>query len=105
MLDEAVRAGRLPPVEERLPPQPMVVTPAHEIGRYGGTWHRMMRGSSDFHAYSRCAYEQMLRWRATDSGGVEIGPGLVRDWQFTDGDRTLRLHLRHGLRWSDGHPF
>lgn len=51
MLDEAVRAGRLPPVEERLPPQPMVVTPAHEIGRYGGTWHRMMRGSSDFHAY------------------------------------------------------
>ena len=105
MLEEAVRRGELPPLAERLPPEPMVVTPAHEIGRYGGTWHRMMRGSSDFHAYSRCVYEQMVRWRATEAGGLEVGPGLVRRWEFADGDRTLRLHLRRGLRWSDGHPF
>ncbi len=105
MLEEAVRRGELPPLPERLPPEPMVVTPAREIGRYGGTWHRMMRGSSDFHAYSRCVYEQMVRWRTTEGGGLEVGPGLVQRWEFADGDRTLRLHLRRGLRWSDGHPF
>ena len=75
MLEEAVRRGELPPLAERLPPEPMVVEPAHEIGRYGGTWHQMMRGSSDFHAYSRCVYEQMVRWRTTEGGGLEVGRG------------------------------
>lgn len=105
MLEAAVARGELPPVEDRLPPEPMVVEPVHEIGRYGGTWHRMMRGSSDFHAYGRCVYEQMTRWQATATGGIEVGPGLVKSWQYADGDRTLRLHLRRGLRWSDGAPF
>lgn len=105
MLDAAVARGDLPPVEQRLPPEPMVVEPVHEIGRYGGTWHRMMKGSSDFHAYSRCVYEQMTRWRTSATGGVEVGPGLVQAWEFADNDHTLRLHLRRGLRWSDGAPF
>ena len=38
MLAEAVRRGELPPLAERLPPEPMVVTPAHEIGRYVVEW-------------------------------------------------------------------
>jgi len=105
MLDAAVARGELPPVEQRLPPVPMIVRPVHEIGRYGGTWHRMMKGSSDFHAYSRCVYEQMTRWQVSATGGLEVGPGLVREWEFADEDRTLRLHLRRGLRWSDGAPF
>ena len=105
MLTERVERGELPPLEERLPAEPMVVEPIHRIGEYGGTWLRMMKGSSDFHAYGRCVYEQMVRWKATPEGGIEIGPGLVEEWEYTDGDRTLVLHLRKGLKWSDGHPF
>ena len=105
MLTERVERGELPPLEERLPAEPMVVEPIHRIGEYGGTWLRMMKGSSDFHAYGRCVYEQMVRWKATPEGGIEIGPGLVEEWEYTDGDRTLVLHLRKGLMWSDGHPF
>ena len=56
MLAAAVAQGDLPPLEQRLPPEPMVVKPVGEIGRYGGTWHRMMKGSSDFHAYGRLVY-------------------------------------------------
>ncbi|MFP6591313.1 MAG: hypothetical protein VCE12_12405, partial [Candidatus Latescibacterota bacterium] len=83
MLAAAVERGELPPLEQRLPPQPMIVEPVHEIGRYGGTWHRMMKGSSDFHAYGRLVYEQMVRWQVSETSGLEIGSGLVREWEFT----------------------
>ena len=42
MLAERVRGGELPPVDERLPEEPLVIKPLEEIGQYGGTWHRMM---------------------------------------------------------------
>ena len=33
-------AGELPPVDERLPLEPLVVPVVEEIGQYGGTWQR-----------------------------------------------------------------
>ncbi|TET09348.1 hypothetical protein E3J84_05210, partial [Candidatus Aerophobetes bacterium] len=36
MLSARVTAGKLPPVEERLPEEPMIVEPLEEIGQYGG---------------------------------------------------------------------
>src|SRR5690606_5694617 len=47
MLAEMVAAGDLPPVEERLPLEPMVIEPADEIGQYGGTWNRAFTGPAD----------------------------------------------------------
>ena len=46
MLTELVEAGELPPVEDRLPENPLVVTPL-EIGQYGGTWRRA-KGPADW---------------------------------------------------------
>ena len=40
MLGDLVKAGKLPPVEKRVPEEPMVVKPLQGIGRYGGTWRR-----------------------------------------------------------------
>ena len=37
MLAARVATGELPPVEERLPPEPVVITPLEEVGQYGGT--------------------------------------------------------------------
>ena len=37
-LAERVASGELPPVDERLPLNPMVVEPVEAIGEYGGTW-------------------------------------------------------------------
>ena len=37
MLAARVAAGELPPVDQRLPENPMVVEPFHEIGQHGGT--------------------------------------------------------------------
>lgn len=98
-----VAKGELPPVAERLPDEPLVLTPYEEIGQYGGSWLRMMKGTSDFHAYGRCVYEQLLRWAPNPRDGVL--PGLVKSWSYSDDGKTLTLNLRRGLKWSDGHPF
>ncbi len=36
-LAEMVKAGKLPPVAERVGQDPLVIKPLHEIGKYGGT--------------------------------------------------------------------
>jgi peptide/nickel transport system substrate-binding protein len=47
-LAELVKAGKLPPVAERLGQDPLVIKPVHEIGKYGGTWRRGFTGPADF---------------------------------------------------------
>src|SRR5437868_6774106 len=61
-LAQQVRDGKLPPVEQRLPENPLVVQPIEEIGQYGGTWRLAFTGVADFHAYGRNVYEPILRW-------------------------------------------
>ena len=96
MFRAAVERGELPPVEQRLPEEPLIVEPFEAIGEYGGTWLRMMKGTSDFHAFGRCVYEQMLRWAPDPKDGIV--PGLVKTWAFSDGGKTLTLTLRKGLK-------
>ena len=47
MLAELVKAGKLPPVEQRVPAEPLVWQPLNEIGKYGGTWRRAFTGPAD----------------------------------------------------------
>ncbi|MCC6176039.1 MAG: ABC transporter substrate-binding protein [Chloroflexi bacterium] len=101
--DEQVKAGKLPPVEQRLPENPLVVPPIEEIGQYGGTWRRAFTGVADFHAYGRVVYESMLRWPRDPKDS--IGPGLAEKWEFSPDGKQLTLTLRKGLKWSDGQPF
>ncbi len=102
MLRVKVAAGELPPVEERLPEEPLVIMPVEEIGQYGGTWHRAWKGPSDGAAVTRICYDQILRW---DRTGRKVLPNIARAWKFSDEGRTLTLYLRKGMKWSDGVPF
>ena len=45
-LAELVKAGKLPPVQQRIGQDPLVVKPLREIGSYGGTWRRGFTGPS-----------------------------------------------------------
>ena len=105
ILAEQVAAGTLPPVAERLPVAEdiMVVEPIEEIGQYGGTWRRAFTGTSDFHAYGRTVYEQILRWPRNPQD--PIGPGIAKEWEFSTDGTSLTLYLRRGMKWSDGAPF
>jgi peptide/nickel transport system substrate-binding protein len=103
MLAEMVKKGELPPVDQRLPEEPLVVQPIESIGQYGGTWHRAFTGIKDYHAFGRQVYEPMLRWPRDFKDPIQ--PGLAKSWEWSDGGKALTLHLRKGLKWSDGAPF
>ena len=51
-LAEQVKAGKLPPVEQRLPEQPLVVPVVEKTGEYGGVWRRAFLGPADANNYS-----------------------------------------------------
>jgi peptide/nickel transport system substrate-binding protein len=103
MLAAMVASGDLPPVDERLPEEPMVVQPIESIGQYGGTWRRAFTGINDFHAFGRQVYEPVLRWPADPKDPIQ--PGLAKAWEWNEDGTELTLHLRKGLKWSDGAPF
>ena len=102
MLSGLVEQGKLPPVDDRLPDEPMVVEPVKTIGKYGGTWRRVAVQISDTSLSTRMAYEPLVRW---DRTGKRVVPGIAKSWEVLDGGRRYIFHLRKGMRWSDGHPF
>src|SRR5712692_8204905 len=102
-LAELVKAGKLPSVKERIGEDPLVIKPVHEIGRYGGTIRRGFTGPGDWSAGVRfCGNDSLVHWDVT---GTKPTPLTAKSWQFSDGDKTLTIHLRRGMRWSDGKPF
>ena len=101
-LSALVEAGKLPPIEERLPTNPQIVE-ATEVGQYGGTWRMGMRGGTDDVSFYRIlGYETLVRWTpAWDS----IIPNLAESWEISDDATQYTFHLRQGVKWSDGEPF
>jgi peptide/nickel transport system substrate-binding protein len=102
MLAEMVAAGELPPVEERLPKEPMVLEPSDEIGKYGGTWNRAFTGPADHQNIERISKNHMLFW---DTGMTEVQPHIARDFEVNDDNTEFTFYLREGMKWSDGAPF
>ncbi len=93
----------LPPVEQCISDNPMMVLPVKSLGEYGGTWHRAFLGIADFHALGRLIYEAVLRWPRDPKDPVQ--PGLAESWEWSDDGLELTLYFRKGLKWSDGAPF
>ena len=102
MLAELVEAGKLPPVEERLPKDLLVIKPVHEIGAYGGIVRRGFTGPGDNQNGGRFAqHDQLLFWNYQVS---EVRPGVAKGWELSDDGQVTTLYLREGLKWSDGAP-
>ncbi|MBW3633066.1 MAG: ABC transporter substrate-binding protein, partial [Chloroflexi bacterium] len=103
MLDALVEDGTLPPVEERVPLEPLVVQPLEGIGTYGGTLRRGFTGPGDDENGNRwVSGDKLIFW---DYTGTEFRPALAKSWEFSDGDRVFTIKLREGHKWSDGAPF
>jgi peptide/nickel transport system substrate-binding protein len=102
-LAEQVKAGRLPPLAQRLPKSPLVIAPAERVGVYGGTWRSALRGTGDDTWIRRTAgYDSLVRWDAT---GSKIIPNLAESFEASPDARRFSFRLREGVKWSDGQPF
>jgi len=111
-LDARVAAGELPPVDERLPTNPLVVTagvisevddlPDLEIGEYGGVM-RFAHPSPDVHAdIAIMLIENVLA--APGIGITGIYGNVVESYEVNDDNTVFSFNLREGLKWSDGEP-
>ena len=102
-LAELVKAGKLPPVAQRLPSEPLVLKPLESVGRYGGTWRRAFIGPSDGENGNRImASDKLLFW---DPTGSKIVPSVAKAYELSKDGKSTTLFLRKGMKWSDGAPF
>jgi peptide/nickel transport system substrate-binding protein len=101
-LAELVKDGKLPPVEQRLPEQPLVVPVVEKIGEYGGVWRRAFLGPADANNYVRVVYDSLFRFTPD---GADIDPKIALGAKASADYKTWTILLRKGARWSDGEPF
>ncbi len=103
VLAEQIKAGKLPPIKERLPEEPLVVKPI-EIGRYGGT-ARVGISNTDIlggdQGYLGGTVQNFLRFNPDLTGVV---PNVATKVDVSEDKMTYTIHLRKGLKWSDGEP-
>jgi len=102
MLAELVKAGKLPPVEERLPENPLVLPVYEEIGRYGGTLHRIWAGPADRWGLSKTLEESIVEYYVPEPGRVEIRPWVCEKYEVGPDAKEFTFYLRKGMKWSDG---
>lgn len=98
MLAALVAAGSLPPVDQRLPKNPMVVDGLEGPGNYGGTLRRAYNGVSDYFGPNK-VQQIGLVWYKED---LSLRPDLAESWEVSEDAKTWTFKIREGLKWSDG---
>ena len=99
MLAAEVEAGKLPPLDQRLPQPPRVVE-TESLGTYGGDLRIAMARSRDTRLMTVYGYARLV--------GYDQSYNLVADILesfHSEDDKVFTLTLRAGHKWSDGHPF
>jgi len=100
---EILGNSSLPPVEERLPEEPLVVAPYDAIGAYGGVITGLSKGTeSGTSDLLSVRHVNFVRY-ADDLQTVV--PNVAKAWSWNDDYTELTITLRKGHKWSDGAPF
>ena len=106
MLAKMVKSGKLPPLEQRLPENPLVEKPVSEIGKYGG---KLVLGTAFFlddERYpARLDRNGFFQFTYPFPSDGPINPNLAESWKWNDAGTELTINLRKGIKWSDGVPF
>jgi peptide/nickel transport system substrate-binding protein len=98
-----VTSGELPPVGERIPDRPAVVSfegTDKEPGRYGGTLRLIGGSARDTRLLSIYGYARLVVY----TPDFKIVPDIAESVDVEEG-RVFTFHLRPGHKWSDGEPF
>jgi len=86
----------LPPVDRRLPDDPIVIVPFDAIGHFGGTARLISEDVPMFMS------PEGLFTISPDH--KTILPNLAESYAYSADGRVLMVSLRRGLKWSDGQP-
>jgi len=102
MLAERVARGELPPVDDRLPSNPLVLEPYGQVGTYGGTWRRAYRGVADRFGIHTTVAEHLLELYEPEGGGLVLVANVAESYSVNEDGTEFTWNLREGMRWSDG---
>ncbi|MEO8859240.1 MAG: ABC transporter substrate-binding protein [Burkholderiaceae bacterium] len=103
MFREDVAAKKLPPVRQRLPDNPLVVTmdgKTSEVGQQGGTLNMLIGRARDVRMLMVNGYARLVGY----DRNLHLAPDILESIDVKD-DRVFTMKLRKGHRWSDGEPF
>jgi peptide/nickel transport system substrate-binding protein len=102
-LAEKVAGGKLPPVDQRIPAEPHLVTfddDSGKPGQPGGDLTMMMARAKDVRILFAYFYARLVAYD-TD---LDLEADILKSVESED-NKVFTLHLRPGHRWSDGSPF
>lgn len=102
-LVERVDAGKLPPVAERLPKSPLIVTPSYpgwRPGKHGGQLSLLMARPKDVRMMVVYGYARLIGY----TPDYRFKADILERYEIEE-NRRFTFHLRKGHRWSDGKPF
>ena len=104
MLARLVQAGKLPPVNERLPENPLIIIPVERPGIYGGAIRRaLIADIIDQFAITKTLNENLMGYERSPPNRVQLN--LAEDHWFENNGKTAIFKIRKGVKWSDGEPF
>ena len=93
-LQAKVDAGELPPITERLPENPLVITPIERPGQQGGDWNHALVGGGSLSMVLRYqAYEPLVRY-TPDWSGVE--PNVAESYEVERRRQGLHVQAAQG---------
>ena len=122
-LEALVSEGKLPPVSERLPAEPLVFSTSamsDGLGEYGGVFRHVIGGRPEgFNwlagqhqgwgginmAVQECLVRQGPRWQVKGEDQSGPLPNLAKSWEWNSEMTELTMHLVEGVKWSDGDAF
>ncbi|MDX2055830.1 MAG: ABC transporter substrate-binding protein [Polyangiaceae bacterium] len=98
-----VATGKLPPLLERIGPEPLVLQ-SKQVGEYGGVWRQTTFSDTAAFEYMerRLGQNQLVHWSPQ---GFPVVPHLAKSFKNNDNYTEFTFELRKGVRWSDGMPF
>ena len=101
-LTARVTAGEIPPVEQRLPKEPLVLVPMEKVGQYGGSMRVGSVGFTGWTDFTDARWPGLLRYSADTA---QVLPYLTKGYELSADGKTITLHFREDHKWSDGSPF
>src|SRR5437762_1317848 len=91
------RGERTHPMSDHDGVEPVPEASNHHVSRRGVT------GPCDTSNGHRAAQNDKLLF--FDYTGTRLVPNIARAWEVSPDGKVTTLHLRRGMKWSDGHPF